>query len=92
MLWVRENVHKNLFQDSVEAFFYWNKPKNWLLFGSYNSSRSEISTHFEKLNKILALYFPRYDKLIVLGNLNDSVNDSYLSVFLEAFNSESLIK
>ena len=69
-----------------------NLRKNkWLLFCSYNPNKSNIQSHLENLTKSLALNSSNYKNLIILGDFNVSIDNSYMAGFRDAYDLKSLI-
>ena len=68
------------------------RKKKWLLSCAYNPSKTTISDHLEILRRNLDLYSAQYENLIMIGDFNSDVNQSYMKTFWESYNSSSLIK
>lgn len=70
MLFERENIPSKLipFENFIEAFQaeIELRNKNWLLYGPYNSNRSQINANIESLNESLPFYSLKYHDFFVL--------------------------
>ena len=67
------------------------RKKNWLLCCSYNPNKNNIQFHLENLTKSLALYSSNYENLIILGDFNVSIDNSYMAGYCNTYDLRSLI-
>ena len=66
--------------------------KKWLVVGTYNPHKSQISDHLLKLGQNLEHYLKSYDNVIILGDFNVEISDEAMEDFCSLFNLSSLIK
>ena len=97
MYFVREDVPYKLLSlenKPMESFYVDTnlRKTKWLLYCSYNPSRSNIDFHLQLLNRNLALYSSCYENFMVIGDFNVEANNSAMSVFSDTYNIENLIK
>ena len=64
----------------------------WLLIGTYNLSKSMISSHLSTLQESLRHYISSYDNVLVLGDFNSEIREESMDDFCELFHLKSLIK
>ena len=57
------------------------RKRKWLLNGSYNSNKSQISHHLECLNSILDEYSNKYENYVFIGDFNVNTSDSSMKEF-----------
>ena len=55
------------------------RKKKWLLCCSYNPNKNNIQFHLENLTENLAFYSSNYDNLIILGDFNVTIDNSYMT-------------
>ena len=67
------------------------RKKKWLLCCSYNPNKNNIQFHLENLTKSLAVYSSNYENLIILGDFNVSIDNSYMAGFCDTYDLRSLI-
>ena len=96
MLYVREDILSKLVgvETSPTEGFYLEinlRKKEWLLCCSYNPNKNNIPFHLENLTKSLALYSSNYQNLIILGDFNVSIDNSYMAGFCDTDDLRSLI-
>ena len=96
MLYVREDIPSKLVgvETSPTEGFYVEinlRKKKWLLCCSYNPNKNNIQFHLENLTKSLALYSSNYENLIILGDFNVSIDNSYMAGFCDTYDLRSLI-
>ena len=65
--------------------------KKWLLCCSYNSNKNNVQFHLQSRTKSLALYSSNYENLILLGDFNVSIDNSYMAGFCDTYDLRSLI-
>ena len=97
MVFVREDITAKFlsFEDKpIEALFIeLNFRKNkWLLSCSYNPNKNNISDHLQRLRNSLDLYSAKYEKIILIGDFNVSLEDSHMETFCESYGLKNLIK
>ena len=61
--------------------------KKWLLFGTYNPSKSLISKHLKDLERSLCHYLSMYDNVIIFGDLNSEIDEEPMEEFLNLYHS-----
>ena len=96
MLCVREDIPSKLMgveTSSTEGFYVEInlRKKKWLLCCSYNPNKNNTQFYLENLTKSLALYSPSYENLIILGDFNVSIDNSYMAGFCDIYDLISLI-
>ena len=96
MLYVREYIPSKLLgvETSTAEGFYVEIiliKKKWLLCCSYNPNKNNIQFHLENLTKSLVLNSSNYENLIILGDFNVSINNSYMPGFCDTYDLRSLI-
>ena len=67
------------------------RKKKWLLCCSCNPNKKNVQFHFENLTKRLASYSSNYENLIIFGDLNVSIDNSYMAGFFDTYDLRSLI-
>ena len=65
--------------------------KKWLLCCSYNSNKNNVQFHLQSRTKSLALYSSNYENLILLGDFNVSIDNSYMAGFCDTYDLRSLV-
>ena len=68
------------------------KKTKWLINYSYNPSKNNISSHLESLSQNLDLYTSKFENILVIGDVNISVEDNNMKNFCQSYNLKSLIK
>ena len=98
MLYVREDILSKLVGVETSPTEGFNveinlRKKKWLLCCSYNPNKNNIQFHLEKLTKTLALYSSILinENLIILGDFNVSIDNSYMAGFCDTYDLRSLI-
>ena len=94
---VRENISSKLLSSEnapteaihIELSFC---KKNWLLFCIYYWNRNIIINLLDVLKRKFDLYSTKYNKLMVIGDLNTEVNLECMKLFCETYYLNSLIK
>ena len=66
--------------------------KKWLILGSYNPNKSQISDHLSILRQNLEHYLPSYDNVLIFGDFNVEPNEVNMIEFCSLFNLSCLIK
>ena len=97
MLYVRADIPSKLLSTELlpmEGFYVEInlQKKKWLLCCSYNPNKNTIKSHIEILHKGLALYSPKYENFIVLGDFNVGMDNSDMTVFCYTYDLKCLIK
>ena len=67
------------------------KKRKWLLNGSYNPNKSEISHHLECLNSLLNEYSKKYENNVFIGDFNVNTSDSSMKEFCSLNGLKNLI-
>ena len=96
LLYVRDDIPSKLLSlnENIEGFFVeinLRNKKKWLLSGSYNPKKAQITSHLAELSKNTDLYLTKYDQLLFLGDFNAGVEDSSVKEFCSSFNLTSMI-
>ena len=96
LLYIREDIPSKMleFKSDIEAFFIeinLRKVK-WLLSCSYNPSKSTITNHLDKLGNFLTTASIKYDKILLIGDLNSEANENSMIEFCHVNSFKHLIK
>ena len=59
---------------------------------SYNPNNGNIQSHLYSVSKSLDIHLNRYENIILLGNFNTSIEDSFMKSFCENNDLRSLVK
>ena len=97
--YVRDNIPSNLVKldqnfDNFEGFFIeleLSKENKWLLSYSYNPHKSNIKQHLSNISKGLDKLNPKYDNILVIGDLNSEMSEPSLDEFCQTYNLESIV-
>ena len=97
MLYVRADIPSKLLSLELlpmEGFYVEINPqkKKWLLCCSYNPNKNAIKSHIAILDKGLALHSSKYENFIVLGDINEGIDKSDMTVFCYTYDLKCLIK
>ena len=78
----------------VEAIFLelTIRKSKWLIIGTYNPHKEGISYFLDKIGNQLDKLLPKYENILLLGDLNSAVTEKTLKEFCETYNLENLIK
>ena len=68
------------------------KKTKWPINYSYNSTKNNISSHLESLSRNLDSCTSKFENILVIGDLNISMEDNNMKHFCESYNLKSLIK
>ena len=68
------------------------RKKKWLQSWSYNPNKNTITDHLEILRRNLDLFSAHYENLIIIGDFNTDINQSFMKSFCESYTLSSLIK
>ena len=82
------------FKSEIEAFFIeinLRKVK-WLLSCSCNPSKSTITNHLDKLGNFLTTASIKYDKILLIGDLNSEANENSMIEICHVDSFKHLIK
>ena len=98
LLYVREDIPskkiKFVFPDpTFEGLFIeinLNK-KKWLLGGSYNYHKSNISKHLESISLFLDNKVITYENILLIGDFNMEPNEEKMSEFMNIYNLKNLV-
>ena len=72
----------------------------WLDFAGYNNAKNQIGDFLRKLGNILdhcipkyliPIPIPKYDNLLILGDLNSEIHETVMSEFCDIYNLQNLI-
>ena len=66
------------------------RKKKWLLCCSCNPYKNNVQFHLENLTKRLAWYSPNYENLIIFGDFNVSIDNSYMEGFFDTYDLRSI--
>ena len=67
------------------------RKRKWLLNGSYNPNKSQISHHLECLNSLLDEYSKKYESYVFIGDFNVNTSDSSMKEFCSLNGLKNLI-
>ena len=65
--------------------------KNGCFVAPITLTKNNIQFHLENLTKSLALHSSNYENLIILGDFNVSIDNSYMAGFCDTYDLRSLI-
>ena len=68
------------------------KKSKWLTNYTYNPTKNTISSHLESLSWYLDLNTSKFENILVIGDLNISMENNNMKHFCESCNLKSLIK
>ena len=97
MVFVHENITAKFlsFEDKpIEVLFIklnFRKKKRFVSC-SYNPNKNNISSHLQRLRNSLDLYSAKYENIILIGDFNESPEDSRMELFGEYYGLRNLIK
>ena len=66
--------------------------KKWLINCYYNPNNGNIESHLDSVSKSLDIHLNRYENVILLGDYNASIEDSFMKNFCENYDLRSLVK
>ena len=94
LVFVREDIPLSSEEKPIEAFLFELNlyKKKWFVCYSYNQNKSNISRHLDTLRKSLDLYSAHYENIILIGDLNVSIDDPHMESLCESYRFKSLIK
>ena len=96
LLYVREDIPSTLLNTEllIEGFCIeiHIRKKKWLLVCTYNPNKNLISNHPKEIGKNLDNYSSKYDKFILLGDLNSEPAGSAVRDFCQIYGCKNLIK
>ena len=67
------------------------RKRKWLLNGSYNPNKSQISHHLECLNSLLDEHSKKYENYVFIGDFNVNTSDSSMKEFCSLNGLKNLI-
>ena len=67
------------------------RKRKWLLNGSYNPNKSQISHHLECLNSLLDDHSKKYENYVFIGDFNGNTSDSSIKEFCSLIALKNLI-
>ena len=59
------------------------RKKRWLINCSYNPTNGNIESHLESVSRSLDIHLNRHEDVILLGDFNTSIEDSFMKNFCE---------
>ena len=68
------------------------RKKRWLINYYYNPNNGNIESHLDSVSKSLDMHLKRYENVILLGDFNVSIEDSFMKNFCENYDLRSLVK
>ena len=98
LIYISEKIPCKLINDEiipsdieVIMFEFLVKIQKWLCIGLEKSSSQNENYFRDILSKLLSKQTCQYEKVILIGDFNLTVNNKNLGVFMDTFNLESLI-
>ena len=97
-MYVKNNIPSNLVKldqkfENLEGFFIeleLSKKNKWLLSYSYNPHKGNTKQHLiSNISKGLHDLNSKYDKILIIGDLNSEMSEPFLDEFCQTYNSES---
>ena len=67
------------------------RKRKWILGGSYNPNKSQISHHLECLNSFLDKHIKKYENYVFIGDFNVNTSDSSVKEFCSLNEIQNLI-
>ena len=67
------------------------RKRKWLLNGSHNPNKSQISHHLECLNRLLDEYSKKCENYVFIDDFNVNISDSYMKEFCSLIGLRNLI-
>ena len=97
LLYVREDIPSNLITvdiSPIESFYVELNLRNnkWLINCSYNPHKCLIGNHLDAVSKTLDLHSSTYDKIILLGDFNNEIDEQHMQSFYDNYSLKSLIR
>ena len=97
LLYVREDIPSNLITvdiNQIENFYVELNLRNnkWLINCSYNPHESLIGNHLDAVSKTLDVRSSTYDKIILLGDFNNEIDEQDMKSFCNNYSVKSLIR
>ena len=97
MVFIREDIlskFMSLEAAPIESLYIEQKfcKKKWLLNSSYKPNRNNISSHLNTLRKSWNVYSAEYENIVLVGDFNTEINDTFMKSFCESYESKSLVK
>ena len=98
MIYVREDIpSKTVYvsnDNSFEGIFLEInlRKKKWLLSLSYNPKKILIETHLNNISKILDANLAKYDRYLLIGDLNSETTEPIMGEFCDTYSLKSLVK
>ena len=97
LLYIRENISSKILTYSsncgIETLLVEInlRKRKWLLNGSYNPNKSQISHHLECLNSLLDEHSKKYENFVFIGDFNVNTSDSSMKEFCSLNGLKNLI-
>ena len=99
MIFVRDDIPckqltKHTFPGDIEGIFVEINLRKikWLLFGSYHPPSQNDNYFFDSVSKGLDLYYPDYDKFLLVGDFNAQDTEPILCNFMNQYNAKNLVR
>ena len=99
MIFVRDDIpckqlKRHTFPGDIEGIFVEINLRKikWLLFGSYHPPSQNDSYFFDCVAKGLDLYYPNYDKFLLVGDFNAQDTEPILCNFMNQYDAKNLVK
>ena len=97
MLFMHNDIPSNMISIeklSTESFFIELnlRIKTWFVDHFYNPYNGNIESHLDAISESLDMHLNRYENVILLGDFNTSIEDSFMKSFCENYVLRSLIK
>ena len=64
----------------------------YIFIGGYNPRKENIDYFLNHISKELDKILPKYDNILLLGDLNSTEDENHLKYFIEAYNLKNLIR
>ena len=99
LMYVRDDIpckeiktHK--LPDDIEGMFIEInlRKKKWIIIGGYNHQKESICYFLTQISKELDKLLGNYDNILILGDFNSLVTESYMKDFCEMYDLENLIR
>ena len=88
----RELKLKSEFANLEGIFLEINLRKTkWLIFGGYNSHKSNINAFLGNIGHILDHHVCNFENFILLGDFNSEITDDPLKIFCDTYNLQNLL-
>ena len=98
MFFVREDIPSKIVFKSNNTVFEGIdieinlRKQKWLICFSYNPHKNLIGTHINHISNILDTNLAKYEKYLVIGDLNSETKEPIIREFCDSYNLKNLIK